>query len=201
MVDHDDPRVEAAARAAHDEYEARAPEFGYETRRETAVPWDEVPGYNRDLMLLAQTAALAAADAVDPARQTPEANDLGVYLDNAAREMEALRAELRTAQDAREAKEGNEREKALEAENARLREALRGVLADYEDALWIDDGGEKHHIRRIELAMHRPRSDCGCNPDFGGDNSAAPDTEGWYHHDFGPRMPAILAVREALAQC
>lgn len=35
----------------HAAYEAFAPIFGYETRPESAVPWDEVPAHQRDLMV------------------------------------------------------------------------------------------------------------------------------------------------------
>jgi hypothetical protein len=45
------PDAEELARFFHETYEALAPEFGYETRRETAVPWNQVPELNRRLML------------------------------------------------------------------------------------------------------------------------------------------------------
>lgn len=38
------------AQAFHETYERLAPSFGYETRRESAVPWEEVPEPNRRLM-------------------------------------------------------------------------------------------------------------------------------------------------------
>lgn len=41
----------AVARRFHETYERLAPAFGYETRRESAVPWDDVPQDNRDLMV------------------------------------------------------------------------------------------------------------------------------------------------------
>lgn len=41
---------EAVARSFHEAYERLAPTFGYETRRESAVPWDSVPEQNRKLM-------------------------------------------------------------------------------------------------------------------------------------------------------
>lgn len=34
----------------HSHYERLAPEFGYETRTESAVPWSQVPEANRELM-------------------------------------------------------------------------------------------------------------------------------------------------------
>lgn len=42
--------VEQIARAFHEAYERLAPQFGYETRTESAVPWEDVPQPNRDLM-------------------------------------------------------------------------------------------------------------------------------------------------------
>jgi hypothetical protein len=44
-------RVETIAREFHATYEAKAPEFGYSTRRESAVEWDNVPQANRQLMV------------------------------------------------------------------------------------------------------------------------------------------------------
>jgi len=41
---------ETLAREFHEAYERLAPEFGYETRRESAVPWEDVPEANRRLM-------------------------------------------------------------------------------------------------------------------------------------------------------
>jgi hypothetical protein len=39
------------ARQFHDAYERLAPQFGYTTRPESAVPWDKVPEQNRRLMI------------------------------------------------------------------------------------------------------------------------------------------------------
>lgn len=46
------PELEAFELAAfmHENYERMAPRFGYKTRAESAVPWDEVPINNRLLM-------------------------------------------------------------------------------------------------------------------------------------------------------
>lgn len=44
------PRAEQIAREFHAQYEALAPEFGYRTRQESAVPWEEVPSGNKALM-------------------------------------------------------------------------------------------------------------------------------------------------------
>lgn len=42
--------AERLARRFHETYEQLAPQFGYATRRESAVPWEQVPEANRKLM-------------------------------------------------------------------------------------------------------------------------------------------------------
>jgi len=44
-------RVEEIARQFHEAYERLAPKHGYETRKASAVPWNEVPENNRMLMM------------------------------------------------------------------------------------------------------------------------------------------------------
>lgn len=57
LISHEeplDPRAvspEALARWFHEEYERLAPEYGYKTRKESAVPWVQVPEQNRELMI------------------------------------------------------------------------------------------------------------------------------------------------------
>lgn len=43
--------AEATARLFHETYERLAPSFCYETRKESAVPWEDVPANNRALMV------------------------------------------------------------------------------------------------------------------------------------------------------
>lgn len=43
--------AEELARFFHETYERLAPEHGYETRKATAVPWEDVPENNRQLMI------------------------------------------------------------------------------------------------------------------------------------------------------
>jgi hypothetical protein len=43
--------AETLARRFHETYERLAPDFGYETRPESAKPWDQVPENNRALMI------------------------------------------------------------------------------------------------------------------------------------------------------
>ena len=42
--------TDALARRFHEAYERLAPEHGYETRKESAVPWEDVPEQNKALM-------------------------------------------------------------------------------------------------------------------------------------------------------
>lgn len=51
MSDSTQAWFEQAARAFHEEYERLALSFGYATRPESAVPWEEVPEPNRSLMI------------------------------------------------------------------------------------------------------------------------------------------------------
>lgn len=44
-------RAERIARLFHETYEELAPAHGYTTRKESAVPWGQVPGDNRRLMV------------------------------------------------------------------------------------------------------------------------------------------------------
>lgn len=46
-----DLEAEKIAQAFHDSYEAIAPVLGYKTRTASAVPWDEVPEANKQLMV------------------------------------------------------------------------------------------------------------------------------------------------------
>jgi len=43
--------AEALARMFHETYERLAPSFGYETRKDSAVPWEDVPEKNKKLMI------------------------------------------------------------------------------------------------------------------------------------------------------
>jgi hypothetical protein len=54
-------QAEQVARAFHEAYERLAPQYGYETREASAVPWDEVPEQNRELMVATVTDLLERA--------------------------------------------------------------------------------------------------------------------------------------------
>lgn len=43
--------AEYVAKAFHESYERQAPSEGYETRKDSAVPWENVPERNRKLMI------------------------------------------------------------------------------------------------------------------------------------------------------
>lgn len=43
--------AELLAQRFHETYERLAPNYGYQTRRDSAVPWDDVPTHNKQLMI------------------------------------------------------------------------------------------------------------------------------------------------------
>lgn len=55
-----DQYLEAAAKAGHDEYERITPEYGYKTRTESAVEWDELSDDMREMMRRAYKAGIEA---------------------------------------------------------------------------------------------------------------------------------------------
>ena len=69
-----DAEDEAIARAFHEAYERLAPQFGYRTREASAVPWEDVPQANRDLMV----ATVASVKHVILARRVRESGCEGL---------------------------------------------------------------------------------------------------------------------------
>ena len=63
--------AERIAQAFHENYEMLAPEHGYETRKASAVPWEDVPEQNRNLMI-AVVRALIGDGVIVPVRDEPE---------------------------------------------------------------------------------------------------------------------------------
>jgi hypothetical protein len=45
------PGPEKIAKEFHETYERLAPEFNYETRLKSRVPWEDIPKENRELMI------------------------------------------------------------------------------------------------------------------------------------------------------
>ena len=68
------PDAESVAKLFHEAYERLAPAFGYETRHETRVPWEQVPERNRRLMIASTAEVLAFL--FPPAEQLAETRDL-----------------------------------------------------------------------------------------------------------------------------
>ena len=56
-------RAETVARQFHETYERLAPQFGYKTSEASAVPWEDVPEQNKELMIATVDAMLTT----DPA--------------------------------------------------------------------------------------------------------------------------------------
>lgn len=44
-------RAQDVAKEFHESYERQAGDFGYETRAASAVPWEDVPMANKELMI------------------------------------------------------------------------------------------------------------------------------------------------------
>lgn len=57
--------AEFIARAFHETYESLAPSHGYETRKSSRVPWEQVPDNNKTLMI-ATVQALLDAGVIEP---------------------------------------------------------------------------------------------------------------------------------------
>jgi hypothetical protein len=58
MIRTDSGTAERIAAAFHAAYETLAPSAGYETRKESAVPWADVPASNKALMIATVEALL-----------------------------------------------------------------------------------------------------------------------------------------------
>ena len=86
LTDEDEAEAfEAIAKLFHQTYERLAPDFGYETRRESAVPWEAVPDNNRKLMtatvrgVVDELARVAGMEAHE-SRWTTRLNRVGRFL-------------------------------------------------------------------------------------------------------------------------
>src|SRR5262249_52439622 len=66
---------ETLARRFHETYERLAPRFGDKTRRKTAVPWDQVPLSNKQLMIAVWDELLHDVLAPQDAENAPTNND------------------------------------------------------------------------------------------------------------------------------
>jgi hypothetical protein len=70
---HPMPDAESVAKLFHETYERLAPAFGYETREETRLSWEQLPERNRRLMIASTAEVLAFL--FSPAEQVGEANN------------------------------------------------------------------------------------------------------------------------------
>jgi hypothetical protein len=90
--------AEQLAELFHTEYERLAPEYGYETRKASAVPWAEVPLENKTLMI---AVAQSILDRSEPSRRAI-ARVLGMYRSAVLcgdHEDESMQREFREAMD------------------------------------------------------------------------------------------------------
>ena len=65
-------KAEQLARLFHETYERLAPDFGYETRKASAKPWEDVPKNNKDLMVAVAAYVLTA---IESKRETDAENE------------------------------------------------------------------------------------------------------------------------------
>lgn len=145
--------VERLAQALHEAYERLAPQFGYTTRRVSAVPWEDVPAENRSLMIavvgeVVAPALLALADRADTLERERDKwreEELDFKAAEAAliadrdrleRERDELVDNLRLSRDAHWTTAAEKNEARAEAE--RLREALRVIEKSVPDRSPID---------------------------------------------------------------
>ena len=133
--------AEALARLFHETYERLAPSYGYHTRPESAVQWDDVPQPNKELML-------AVARVVGTAIRRPLEERVRA-LERVVSELDADREPLKAM-----AAEVYNRMLALEEERDRLREELRIALANQDTlAQVVDmDGPLDRAVARAEAA-------------------------------------------------
>jgi hypothetical protein len=61
-------QAERIASQFHEAYERLAPEFDYNTREASAVPWEEVPEANRNLMIAVVNELLENGTIVTPVK-------------------------------------------------------------------------------------------------------------------------------------
>ena len=109
-------RDEALAALFHAVYERLAPQYGYETRSESAVPWSQVPENNKRLMI-AVAAEVGSAIRAESSAALQEARDRA---DLAERNQDTLARGLERTVDAREDSEataGQWQVRALAAES------------------------------------------------------------------------------------
>ena len=95
--------AEKLAKRFHETYESLAPQMGYETRKASAVPWEQVPEKNRALMIATCNAILE--DGIERERVAA---------------LEAQVAELRAAIEQVEWKKRNGREYCPNCFNSRI---------------------------------------------------------------------------------
>ena len=62
---HERLRAENLARRFHETYEKLAPSFGYETKKDSAVQWADVPEKNKNLMIATCKAILDERDRIE----------------------------------------------------------------------------------------------------------------------------------------
>jgi hypothetical protein len=137
---------ERVAQAFHEAYERLAPQFGYETRRESAVPWSEVPDANKRLMVAVSGEVLAALSGAlqEQTRLADSAFGKAEQYLQAAKVSEDGLALCR------------ERKEAAEDKFRALTAALEGIAANAED--WHGPPPDMGHVRALAVIATTARS-------------------------------------------
>ena len=113
--------AEGLARLFHETYERLAPTFGYETRKESAVAWEDVPGHNRGLMIA--VAASILGNYIKPRAAEWDVERTRLVADAIAAEDALLDAHLAISQSVRALRDAIDRVRAVAGERA-LNECL-----------------------------------------------------------------------------
>lgn len=132
--------AEVVAQLFHETYESLAPQFGYETRLESAVPWVQLPEANRELMVATVTQVLArlrtppeGAREEAPAPQVDDGMSSPSEESSTERDASAGRAPRDSSADL--AREGD----------GELPEHVACAWASVGDAAWLMAGEEGQH--------------------------------------------------------
>jgi hypothetical protein len=133
--------IDRIARSFHEAYERLAPEHGYATRRESAVPWDQVPENNKKLMR-AVVAEIIPAEVVALRAELAEAHETReLAIQNGAHNVDVLHQQLvreRAAREAAERERDEYREAAQNWEQSALVAAEKRWAAEREREAWRD---------------------------------------------------------------
>ena len=130
----------------HDTYERLAPEYGYKTREESAVPWKDVPEANRRLMEATVRVVLAET----MARFDKDAATIDALRDSLAEAERALVAEREVSVQV---------DRAARDWQAKLAEAERALVAEREVSVQVDRAARDWQAKLAEAERERDEAE------------------------------------------